>query len=118
MWMATFLSDLRYGARQLWKSPAFTVTAVVTLAIGIGANLTAFGIAKAIFWQPVPVAFPEQLLAVYGRSQQGKGYYTGVAFKEFQYYHDHNDVLSSFAAYLRIPLHMRIGDVTETAIAE
>jgi predicted permease len=118
MIVETFVSDVRYGLRQLRKSPAFTLTAVVTLAVGIGANLIVFGIAKAIFWQPIPVPHPEQLVAIYSRAQQGQGYYSGVAHKEFEYYHDRNDVLSSFAAYLRIPFHMRIGDVTESAIGE
>src|SRR5262245_50648063 len=118
MLFETFVSDIRYGLRQLRKSPAYTLTAIVTLALGIGANLVAFGIAKAIFWQPLQVTHPEQLLSIYSRAQQGQGFYTGVAYKEFEYYHDRNDVLSSFAAYLRIPFHMRIGDVTETAIGE
>src|SRR5262245_42900170 len=102
MLFETFVSDIRCGLGQLRKSPAFTLTAIVTLAIGIGANLIAFGIAKAIFWQPIPVPQPEQLLAIYSYAQQRQGYYTGVAYKEFEYYHDRSDVMSSFAAYLRI----------------
>ena len=112
------LGDIRYILRQLWKSPAFTLTTILTLAVAIGANLTAIGIAKAIFFDSIPVAHPEELIAIYGRAQQGQGYYTGIAYSEFQYYREHNDVLSALAGYWRVPLHLKIGDVTESIIGE
>src|SRR5688500_15814339 len=51
--METLLQDLRYGARQLWRSPAFTVAAIATLALGIGANTALFTLLRAIVSEPV-----------------------------------------------------------------
>lgn len=110
--------DVRYVLRRLRQSPAFTLTAILTIAVGIGANLTSFAIAKAIFWEPIPVSHPEQLLAIYNRAQQGTGYYTGVAYREFLYYREHNKTLNSLAVYLRIPLHLKVENETESVIGE
>ena len=52
--MESLLQDLRYGARQLWRAPAFTIAAVATLALGIGANTALFSLLKAIVSEPMP----------------------------------------------------------------
>ena len=59
--MPTFLHDLAYGLRQLRKSPAFTAVAVLTLALGIGANTAIFTLVHAILLQPLPVKDPGEL---------------------------------------------------------
>lgn len=52
--MESLLQDLRYGARQLWRAPAFTVAAVATLALGIGANTALFSLLKSLVSEPMP----------------------------------------------------------------
>src|SRR5262245_21146850 len=62
--------DLHYGVRMLLKSPAFTLAAILSLAIGIGANTAVFSVVNAVLWRPLPYAGTERLVAVAG----GRGY--------------------------------------------
>ena len=69
--METILTDLRYGAKMLWKSKGVTVVAVVSLAIGIGANSAIFSLINSILLRPRPVSHPEQLVEIYvGEGEQ------------------------------------------------
>ncbi len=52
--MESFIRDLKYSARQLVQAPAFTATAVLIVAIGIGANTAAFSVVNAMLFRPVP----------------------------------------------------------------
>ena len=77
-WLERFARDVKYGARALRKSPGFTIVAVLTLALGIGANTAIFSVIDALMLRPLPFHASDQLVRIY--STKNGGLITGFAY--------------------------------------
>jgi predicted permease len=95
------LNDIRYGIRQLIKHPAFTIIAVLTLALGIGANTAIFSVVNAVLLKPLPFPEPDQLIAVgmTDSRQKGQTDLNSLSYPDFFDFRDQNRTLASSAVY-------------------
>jgi predicted permease len=96
--MEMLLRDLRYGIRQLRKHPVFTTLAIISLALGIGANTAIFSLVNTVLLRPLPVKEPLQLIQVYGSLNNGADF-TLQSYLNYKDYRDRNDVFSGLFVY-------------------
>jgi predicted permease len=110
--MKTFSHDLRYGLRMLIKKPSFTTVAVLTLALGIGANTAIFSVVNAVLLRPLPYPHPEQLMWV---GQRFSGSMAAAGEPKFLYWRDNNQSFEAMAAtqYLGGGCNLAGGDEAE-----
>ncbi len=100
------LHDVRHALRQLRKSPGFTATAVITLALGVGANAVVFSVLNALVLRPLNVYQPERLFAV---EHKEHAYYM-QSYPDYIDYRDDNSTFSGMAAYDTTDLAVVIGN--------
>ena len=95
------LNDIRYGLRQLIKHPAFSIIAILTLALGIGANTAIFSVVNAVLLKPLPFPEPDQLIAVgmTDTRQKGQTDLNSLSYPDFFDFRDQNRTLASSALY-------------------
>ena len=98
------LKDLRYAVRSLVKRPGFVAVAVITLALGIGANTAIFSLVNAVLLRSLPVDHPRQIVSV---AIRGKGdAMSAFSFPNFRDFRDRNDTLSGLLVYRFVPLSL------------
>src|SRR5262245_31786837 len=98
--MQTLWRDLRYGARMLIKNPGFTLIAVITLSLGIGANTAIFSVVNAVLLRPLPFKESERLVMVWNRGDAAAGGdRTPLAFAELLDWRAQSRVFESVSAY-------------------
>src|SRR5688500_3264810 len=92
------IHDLRYAARTLVKNPGFAALAIVTLALGIGANTAIFSVINAAYFSRYPLQEPERLLRVYGEDRGSGATQLGFSYPRFVFFRDHQTAFDQFAA--------------------
>ncbi|MGC2530171.1 MAG: ABC transporter permease [Candidatus Acidiferrum sp.] len=95
--METFFQDLRYGLRMLAKSPGFTAIAILTLALGIGANTALFSVVNGVLLNPLAYSHSGQLVAVYGKTPGID--HAAVSYLNFLDWQRDTQTFSSMAIY-------------------
>jgi predicted permease len=95
--METLLQDIRYGFRMLLKAPAFVAVAVLTLALGIGANTALFSIISGVLLSPLPFYQPDRLIAVYSSNREFRD--ASISYPNFLDWVRNNRSFSDLAAF-------------------
>lgn len=111
--MGSLLQDLRFATRVLSKSPGFTFVAILTLALGIGANVAAFGVIRAILLDPLPFPHPEQLVRVFDDLRGSNTPDVGMSVPELWDYQEKSGVFQDISAIWPINAALTGGDRPE-----
>lgn len=106
------MNDLRFAVRSLLRAPAFAAIAVLTLALGIGANTATFSVMYGVLLRPLPYPQPRRIveLAATGRGARGG---LSVTYKEFRFLDEHRTGFQSLAATTNVGVNLFAGDVAE-----
>ena len=96
-WLETLAQDVRYGQRQLRRNPGFTAVAVLTLALGIGANTAIFSVVNSVLLRPLPFAAGSQLVSVVSTRRGNVA--DNASYPDFADWRAQNQVFSQMAAY-------------------
>src|ERR1043166_8575380 len=107
--MRSLWQDVRFGARALLKSPWFTLAAVVSLGVGIGANTTIFSLANAALLRPLPRVREESRLVDVSRTRPNGDRFAPVSYPDYLYFRERADVFEGLAAYSFAPLNLSSG---------
>src|SRR5947209_9622244 len=95
--MDTFWRDLKYGIRTLTKSPGSTIVAVLTLALGIGANTAIFSIVNGVVLAPLPYRQPDRLVIVWAKNPAGR--FIAPSYPDFQDWQRNTHSFEDMAAF-------------------
>lgn len=109
--METLWQDLRYGFRVLRASPGFTAVAVLSLALGIGANTSIFTVVNAALLRPLPVNEPDRLVFAFNGTQANP--YSTSGYLDYLEYRDKNEVFSDLVTYSSITVSARADDQSD-----
>ena len=111
--MQTLWQDLRYGVHMLWKSPGFTLVALLALALGIGANTFIFSVVNALLLRPLPFPNSDRITSILAKDPDTGALYSSYSLPNFEDVRDRNQVFEQVAALNMSTQFLRSGDEPE-----
>ncbi|MGD2217647.1 MAG: ABC transporter permease, partial [Gemmatimonadales bacterium] len=115
--MDTLLADLRYAVRRLSQRPGFTAIALLTMALGIGANSAIFSIVNAVLLRPLPVESPEQLVEIYSQ-EEDDDFPVTQAYPDYLDIRARDDLFSGVTTYTADFFSVSVGPRSEVMFGE
>ena len=98
--------DLRFGARQLFRSPGFAFVALISLALGIGANAVIFSLVSTCLLRPLPISHPQQVIEISQGKRNDPSYSQSMSYPDYKDLRDRNQVLSALAVFRFAPMSL------------
>jgi predicted permease len=114
--METLIADLRYAVRRLSQRPGFALIAILTIALGVGANSAIFSVVNAILLRPLPVESPDELVEIY--SQEGDEEPITHAYPDYLDIRVRDDLFSGVTAYTVDFFSVELGTEPEVTLGE
>src|SRR5215468_4176173 len=115
--MQTLLQDLRYGARMLLRPPGFTLVAVLSLGLGIGANTAIFSFVNSLFLRPLAVANPDRVVRLYAEDSRGRKFDV-FSYPNYADLRDRRQALQALAAHSYVAASVGLGAGAEDTAGE
>ena len=113
LWLEQTLQDMHYAGRSLLKTPGFTTVAILTLALGIGANIAIFTVVNAVLLRPLPFQHPEQLVRVFDDLNGAGAKDVGMSEPELEDLRDRSGAFDDISVTFPASSALRGGDHTE-----
>lgn len=110
-WEDEMFQDLRYGVRMLAKRPGFTLVAMLSLALGLGANTAIFSLINTMLLRPLPIRQPEQLVAVNNVGENRM--FSNFSYLNYKDLRDRNEVFADLIAYRIMPISLSHDGINE-----
>ena len=114
-WADEFLQDIRFGARMLWRTPGFSILAILCLTLGIGTNASVLSWIEGILVRPYPLVAHQDRMFALNATTRGEQGYTGLSYPEFLDYEKSSTLLESFIVDRITGTTLSVGDRAERA---
>jgi len=111
--METLFQDLRVSLRRLRKAPGFTLIAVLSLALGIGANSAIFSLVNTALLRPLPIERPQELVSLNSATEKGDGEFPAFSHPNYKDLRDRNNTLAGLILYRMAPVSLSNDGVNE-----